>query len=386
MIKKLTTQDFIERTKKVHGDKYDYSKVEYINSQTKICIICPQHGEFWQTPNAHLNGSGCPKCGRMTQASKRALSKEDFIERAKMVHGDKCDYSKVEYINARTKVCIICPIHGEFWQIPNEHLNGCGCKKCGIERSKTKQRFSLGEFIEKAHKVHGNKYDYSKVEYINSQTPVLMVCPIHGVFQMRPNDHLQGQGCPNCKLLGLRKKFALSKEAFIEKAKQVHVDRYDYSKVDYVNNRTKVCIICPKHGEFWQAPYHHLLGRNCPQCNKSKLEEQTNILLKENNIKFEEQKHFNWLGKQTLDFYLPEYNIAIECQGIQHFKPVVRFGGKNGFDKYFENDIKKYNLCKENNVKLLYYTELPQYYTFLGEKLIKNEEELIEKIIKPQKI
>ena len=380
MIKSLTTQEFIERARKVHGDKYDYSKVEYVNNRVKICIICPIHGEFWQTPNAHLNGQGCSMCGRISQTKKRALSKETFITKARKVHGDKYDYSKVEYVNGKTKVCIICPIHGEFWQMPVCHLKGEGCVKCGYEKTKKSQSFTREMFIEKAKNKYGDKYDYSKVEYINSQTPILITCKIHGDFSMRPNDHLQGQECPKCKLSKLRKKFAFSREEFIERARKVHGDKYDYSKVEYVNNRTKVCIICKKHGEFWQTPDHHLLGGNCPQCNKSKLEEQTNILLNENNIKFEEQKHFDWLGKQTLDFYLPEYNVAIECQGVQHFKPVARFGGKNGFDDCFKNDIRKYELCKNSGVKLLYYTELPQYFTFLGEKLIKNKEALINAI------
>lgn len=380
MIKNLTTAEFIERAKRAHGDKYDYSRVEYVNNSVKICIICPIHGEFYQTPNAHLKSQGCPMCGRINQAKKRALSKEDFIERARKIHGDKYDYSKVEYINSKTKVCIVCPTHGEFWQTPMCHLKGEGCGKCGYEKMKKSQSFTREMFIGKAKNKYGDKYDYSKVEYINSQTPILITCKIHGDFLMRPNDHLQGQECPKCKLSKLRKKFAFSREEFIEKAKKVHGDKYDYSKVEYVNNRTKVCIICTKHGEFWQAPDHHLLGGNCPQCNKSKLEEQTNVLLNENNIKFEEQKHFDWLGKQTLDFYLPEYNVAIECQGVQHFKPVARFGGKNGFDDYFKNDIRKYELCKNSGVKLLYYTELPQYFTFLGEKLIKNKEALINAI------
>ena len=315
----------------------------------------------------------------------KKLTTSEFIEKAKKVHGNKYDYSKVNYIDAKTKVCIICPTHGEFWQTPSGHLHGKGCILCGFDKTRKSKSFTTELFVEKAKNKYGEKYDYSKVKYVNSQTPILITCKIHGDFLMRPNDHLQGQECPKCKLLKLRKKFSLSKDEFIEKARKVHGNKYDYSKVEYVNNRTKVCIICPKHGEFWQPPEHHLSGGNCPQCNKSKLEEQTNILLKNNNFKFEEQKHFDWLGKQTLDFYLPEYNVAIECQGVQHFKLVVRFGGENGFEKCFENDIKKYNLCKENNVKLLYYTELPQYFTFLGERLIKNEEELLKIITEKEK-
>ena len=129
-MKKLSTEEWIQKAKKVHGDKYDYSKVKYYNAHTKVCIICPIHGEFWQTPASHLMGNACPKCGGKTK-----LNTDKFIHRAKEIHGDKYDYSKVEYINATTKVCIICPIHGEFWQTPAKHLSGKGCKKCGIERN-----------------------------------------------------------------------------------------------------------------------------------------------------------------------------------------------------------------------------------------------------------
>ena len=122
--KKLTTEEFIKRAREVHGDKYDYSKVEYINSNTKVCIICPEHGEFWQTPGSHLSGKGCEKCVRPSYDTK------SFVDCAKKIFGDKYDYSKVEYVNTKTKVCIICSKHGEFWMKPNVHLQGCGCNLC----------------------------------------------------------------------------------------------------------------------------------------------------------------------------------------------------------------------------------------------------------------
>ena len=141
---KLNTESFITKAKEVHGDKYDYSKVEYVNNSTKVCIICPIHGEFWQIPNNHLSGNGCNKC-----SGNDKLNTESFITKAKEVHGDKYDYSKVEYINARTKVCIICPVHGEIMIIPNKHLKGYGCNKCKISGKLTKE-----EFIIKAKEIH----------------------------------------------------------------------------------------------------------------------------------------------------------------------------------------------------------------------------------------
>ena len=186
-------EEFIKKAKKVHGDKYDYSKVDYINSQTKVCIICPEHGEFWQIPASHIRGYKCPECGNYNRGSKKRISKEEFIKKAKEVHGDKYDYSKVEYINANTKVCIICPEHGEFWQEPVVHIKQkSGCPKC-VGRNTTTE-----EFIKKAMEVHGERYDYSKVVYTKAHNKVCIICPEHGEFWQTPAKHLLGQGCSKC--------------------------------------------------------------------------------------------------------------------------------------------------------------------------------------------
>ena len=167
--------------------------------------------------------------------------------------------------NNEVKVCIICPKHGEFWQKPHEHLRGTGCQKCYDERRGENKVYSVEEWIDKVRKVHNGKYDYSKVEYYRSSQ--------------------------------------------------------------------KVCIICPEHGEFWQIPAMHLSGRGCPICKQSHLENKVEQMLKENNIKYISQYKTEWLGKQSLDFYLPDYNIGIECQGRQHFENDTFFGGIEGFKK-----------------------------------------------------
>ena len=339
---RLTTEEFIERARKVHGDKYDYSKVEYKNAHIKVCIICPEHGEFWQTPNAHLYlKCECSKCMKNAKGTT-----DEFIERARKIHSNKYDYSKVEYINSKTKVCIICPEHGEFWQTPDKHLYGRGCPICGND----KQKSNTEEFIRKANKIHSNKYDYSKVEYINSQTKVCIICPKHGEFWQKPNGHLNGQGCPSCN--------KMTSDDFIQKATLIHNGKYDYSKVKYINNQTKVCIICPEHGEFWQIPGSHLSGKGCPHCFSSKIENTIETKLNEINVNFEKQKTFDWLKSKRnmrLDFYLPEYNIAIECQGKQHFDNIDFFGGNDGLKYRKYNDMIKLKLCKEHNVNLLYF-------------------------------
>ena len=131
MRKRMTAEEFIEKAKAVHGDKYDYSKVNYVDAITKVCIICPEHGEFWQTPNMHINDkNGCKLCGIKNRSNKRKKTTEQFIEKARKIHGNKYDYSKVNYVNSQEKVGIMCPKHGEFWQNPRKHLSGCGCSKC----------------------------------------------------------------------------------------------------------------------------------------------------------------------------------------------------------------------------------------------------------------
>lgn len=245
------TEKFIDRARKTHGDRYDYSKVEYVNAKTKVCIICHEHGEFWQDPSKHIKGNNCPKCARIRK------TKEDVINEFKSVHGDKYDYSKVKYVNNTTKVCIICPEHGEFWQTPKDHLRGNACSKCS-------GRFMDKDyFIEKATKIHNGKYDYSKVEYEYCNKNVCIICPEHGEFWQLPSNHLKGEGCLKCAHSKKTKK----REAFINELKSIYGEKYDYTKIEYKNTRTKVCIICPEHGEFWQVPISLLRGNACPYCS-----------------------------------------------------------------------------------------------------------------------
>jgi hypothetical protein len=130
--------------------------------------------------------------------SKQVTTKS-FIEKAQNVHGFKYDYSKTEYINAKTKVTIICPIHGEFKQLPNNHLK-YNCNKCGNITAGLNGSLTTDKFVEKAKLVHGNKYNYSKVVYTKSKNKVVIICPKHGEFRQTPSDHLQSRGCPSCKL------------------------------------------------------------------------------------------------------------------------------------------------------------------------------------------
>ena len=384
---------FITNARKKWGDKYDYSRVEYVNYHTKVCVICPIHGEFWLTPFEHLGGKGCRKC-----AKNGKLTTQEFIEKAREIHGSKYDYSKVIYKNATTKVCIICPEHGEFWQLPNAHYRGQGCPMCkgrksSEEYSKLKEggkkisenhRATLEYFIKRAKETHGDRYDYSKVNYINATTKVCIICPEHGEFWQLPMSHIQGSNCPICGKITAIQSQQMGTEGFIERARKAHGDKYDYSKTNYIDLEHKVCIICPEHGEFWQSPTHHLYKKQgCPLCNRSVLEENIAKLLSSKEEIFTQEKTFDWLKYEhylRLDFYLPEYNIAIECQGEQHFKPIDYFGGEEVYEESIHRDLKKIELCNEHGITLLHYAtcEVPKDFDLY--EVITSEEELIGKI------
>lgn len=344
---KKSQDEVINNFKKIHGDKYDYSLVKYENNRTKIIIICPIHGKFTQSPNKHLMGRNCPKCG-INEKSKKLLSNNiQFIEKSIKVHGDRYDYSLVEYINSSTKIKIICPIHGIFEQVPKYHTSGNGCQKCC-----NTTRLTKNIFIKKSKEIHGDKYDYSLVEYKNNKTKVKIICKLHGEFEQRPDIHLsQKQGCPECSLV--RSRYSI--KDFIDKANDIHDNRYDYSLVVYKNARTNVKIICPIHGIFEQNSHTHLRGSGCPICGESKGEKNIRKILQKNKIDFEIQKSFEnckFINNLFFDFYIPSRNICIEFDGKQHFEPNNFFGGVDVFKNIQRRDQIKNEYCHNNNIRL----------------------------------
>ena len=396
---RLNTEEFIIRAKAMHGNKYDYSKVEYKSAHEKVCIICPNHGEFLQSPNAHLRGQGCRKCHIKYEKKEhydltniiQGEKEYKFINKANLIHNNKYDYSKVVINDYNSEVYIICPIHGGFWQRVSVHLHGSGCIKCGIKKINKNSKISLEKFTERANEIHSHKYDYSKVNFNTIKDKVSIICPIHGEFLQSANSHLHGSGCPMCWLDKNKKTLSLTTEEFITRSKEIHNNKYDYSKVEYKNLETKVCIICPIHGEFWQRPNCHLNSKGCPMCKSSKLEMEITLFLNDNHIEYKTQYTPKFLQKgrkkYRLDFYLPKYNIAIECQGLQHFKP-FNFGSKSvtneeRFNQICLYDKFKFNICRENCLDILYYTnvkssDLPTEYL---SEIYTNKDDLLNKIL-----
>ena len=359
------TKTFIRKALRVHGDRYDYSNVVYVKSKENVEIICRVEGHepFLQSPSKHLLGHGCRVCG-----GSQKLTTEIFIKKSNEVHGEgSYDYSKVNYVNIYTEVIIICPKHGEFKQIPNNHLRGEGCFLCAVEQGKSFLRLTTKEFVENSNKIHGfGRYDYSKVEYINNYTEVTIICHNHEEpyeFTQAPTNHLSGEGCPICGIEKRAKTHKSTTEKFIERANVVQgYGSYNYSKVEYIGNHINVIIIFPKHGEFKQTPSAHLQGQGCPTCRESKGEQKIRLFLIERNIEFEREKRFNDCRNffpLPFDFYLPQYNLCIEFDGVQHFVP-CSFTHKSTKEERLENlkkvqirDNIKNEYCEKNKIGLL---------------------------------
>ena len=258
---KYTTKDFIGLAKLKHEDKYIYSEVEYVNSKTKVKIICKEHGSFLQQPNKHLTGDGCIHCGHLKSANAKRKGVKTFINEANKVHKFFYDYSLSKYISTHTKIMIICPKHGQFLQSPANHLRGIGCMECGGKR-----KLTLIEFIEKANKVHDFRYSYENSIYKKNNLKIEITCLEHGSFYMIPQNHLAGQNCPVCAEESTGRTQRLTNEEFIKKAKSIHQNEYDYRNTRYKNSHTAVEIICAKHGSFFQEASNHLQGKGCNKC------------------------------------------------------------------------------------------------------------------------
>jgi hypothetical protein len=239
----------------------------YKNYSKKVWFKCDQCNiEFESKPNNVFNGKWCRKCGHKSSGEKQRMSISTFIERATNIHGNKYNYSTVVLSGVDTEVNIICDIHGQFNQTPYNHLTSYGCNKCARIIAAEKRKLSFAEFITRANIIHENKYDYSKVQYKSYLTPIVIVCSTHGYYEQLPAVHLRGNGCKSCGIESMIKKQSLTTDEFINRAKLVHGDKYNYESTIYINSKTNVNIVCKDHGKFTQNPYNHLKGCGCRQC------------------------------------------------------------------------------------------------------------------------
>lgn len=335
---------FIEKSKNRHGEKYDYSKVEYVDSLTKVCIICKEHGEFWQTPQGHVRGQGCPKCANIKRGDTFRSDGNTFIKRATVLHDGKYIYDKDSYINAMTKVPILCLKHGTFWMTPMNHLLGQGCPKCSGRGLNTEEVIEL--FKEK----HGDNYDYSKVVFTKMHEKVCIICKEHGEFWQTPSKHLLGQGCPKCSTIKKAKERTLTTNDFIEKSSKIHNNKYVYDKTEYKGTYESLTITCPIHGDFTQRANDHLNGHGCPICgnNMSLAEKEIEDYVKSFGVKTETKIRGILSNNKEIDILMPELNLGIEYNGLKWHSDEFK-------DKNYH--LNKTEECKKLGIRLVHIFE-----------------------------
>lgn len=301
---KKNKQDlFLKKAKKVHRDMYDYSKAIYLSARKHMDVICHEHGIFKVSPDNHIGKkSGCPKCGVIKRAKtfsvrytgrkhnnfKGSLEKRtnEFFIKAKKIHGDRYDYSLVLYKSNKDFIILVCSKHGEFKTMPIQHLHGAGCPDCAIEG----RRIRWDDFIIKAQKIHGNKYQYKKLFYKNGVGKVMAICPKHGIFIQKIHHHLNNRGCSACR------------ESYGERSV---ANCLDSNKILYEREKTFDECVGPSG---WR-------------------------------LKF--------------DFYLPEYNTCIEYDGEQHYGIQRRGVFKFDLEAIKIRDEVKNSFCKIKNINLL---------------------------------
>jgi len=304
-----TTESFIQQAQTVNGKRYDYSKTVYPeNNKLKLTITCRKHGDFEQIASDHINQkSGCQKCKADITSMVHSQTHDEFITKAKALHGDTYQYDKTKYVKSDQHLTITCRKHGDFEQLPTVHVTGSGCPTCGNIAVAEGQRKTKEQFISDAQAVHGERYDYTMVDYVSSHDHVTIICAVHGYFQQTPSSHIQGQDCRKCanEQRGLAQR--LSNQEFIEQARSIHGDFYDYSLVDYQGNQEKVTIICPKHGKFEQAAGSHTnQGAGCILCGFE--------AAKEKQTKTTEQfiSEAQAIHGDTYDYSLVDYKSSVQ--------------------------------------------------------------------------
>ena len=374
----MSASDFIEKVKSVHGDKYILDKVNFVNATTKVTISCPEHGDWEAVPSELFRGVGCPRCG-----GSYRYSQQEYIDALKKVHGDTYDLSKTIYTASKDRVTATCKEHGDFTLRADHFLSGGNCPECArivaVDKTKKEFEFYLAKFQEK----HGDKYDYSKFDFKGSDVKGTVVCPDHGEFLVTPVAHVK-HGCYDCgkiaQALELTKTPEEKFEYFLNKARRVHGNKFEYFIDSYKDSILKTMIKCNKKDHvFWQLPASHLRGVGCPYCNESKGEIAVSDFLQNNDlpffreykipeVKLYHKKHFEY------DFCLLDYKILIEFHGKQHYEPVSVFGGEDEHEKVLQRDF-----AKEVLAKTFGYTLIVIHYKVL-------ERGLLDKYLKRQLI
>lgn len=403
-LNKMTNEEFRIKLHERYGDKFDDSQFIFVDKKTKGKLICNHcKKELNVSPVTLFGIKDYHNC--KTNTSK--ISLEEFKERASKVHNNFFNYDKLtEFNGVDSIITITCPHHGDIQVKASNHLNGANCKQCQLEgithtitkeekKNKSTKKLTQEEVIKRINEIFGEgRYDINKLVYKNYKTPFTLIChkkdefgEEHGEFQIDAKHLFRGQGCAKCG-----KNYVPTNEEFIERIKRKRPElNVSFEKTIYKSVHTPVILTChntykngTEHGDFTISPANLLSAKqSCPKCNQSKMENEIINLLIDNNINFEDKIHPKWLNGLELDIYLTDYNIGIECQGEQHFYPIDVFGGEDSFKSQIERDKLKLKLCKENNVQLIYYTNviLESYPYFC----YTNKEELLQFILSQKK-
>jgi hypothetical protein len=368
----IRTKEFIRKAIEVHGNKYDYSSVNYIKNNVKITIICKEHGSFLQRPSDHLRAKGCQKCKATKNRERCSSNSEEFIAKSREIYGDRYIYNKTIYVNNHTKVIITCRIHGDFLKNPWQHLGrNSGCQICdladNIEKMKKTKRateMKLDDFIKNSNKFHNNYYSYEKIdkEKFRMSNEITIVCPKHGDYQcLIARNHLGGIYCPKCTSDKAKIIYGYTKEEIIKKFKEIHGETYNYSLVKYSGYQNNIKIICKKHGVFEQTPDNHLHGKGCIKCTKniSKPENKWLDLLGIPNDKDHRQISLILGGrKRKVDGFMS--NTVYEFYGDYWHGLPSRYNpndinktAKKTYGELYKNTLQKEKLIKEGGYQLI---------------------------------
>jgi len=349
-IRVVDTSTFIKKANILHNNKYNYDFTEYRGNNNEVIIKCLQHGNFTLTADKHLSRLvGCSSCSK----ENKKLNKRDIMRRFELAHGNVYSYPEFNNDTIFDYIKIICPKHGEFSQKIELHLKGHGCTKCANESG----RLTKEKFIKKAQEIYGNKYDYSKVNYINNTTPITITCKKHGDFQLKPAYHLYNS---ECKICSKERYNSVYLDKFKKKANEIHNSKYNYSKSTYEASFKSTTIICPTHGEFQQVINDHLQGCGCPSCASELLNYSSSYELELLNFIKEHNPHIGYIERYKLknkeiDLYFPEHKIGFEINGdywhSHLFKEKTYHRNKSLF---FESEgIKVYHIWEHDWVNVI---------------------------------
>ena len=389
---------WLAKAKLKNENKFDFLIEEYENQHQRVECVCHkkdndgnEHGSFFRTAKQIIMGTYCPKC----RGEKRKEGKGvKVLKQLREIHNDEYEYPNFVYESTNSKIVAVCHKkdkngveHGIFTPTLCNHLTSqTKCPKCMIEKNFNDRKLTYEDFIRRANGKHKGYYDYSLIkegDIDGVESKVNIICPIHGEFKMRVHNHLGGQGCQACGVESAKAKTRLGNEEWLRRFNKTHNNKYEYILDREISSSDKIQIKCPIHGIFTQKAQNHWGGQGCPVCRQSHLENEVMTTLINDGIEHLTQHKFKWLGRQSLDFYLPQYNIAIECQGSQHFEK----------DKFYkdlrivqERDLKKRTLCQENNVELIYYlnTKYNEYVKDLDIPYFNTTDELINYIKKKE--